>query len=794
MSNESAHLDPAIRSLLSRLRFRIRAYVLLEGLFLALIWVGVTFWIGLAVDYLPILTGSSEMPRTARMVLLAVIGLGVAYVLYYWVLRRLFARLGDRSMALLLERRFRDLETGLVTSVEMSETEGRAEDYDPEMLEQTRQELLAKAEQVQVGEVFESGPLVVSFLVASVLMGTIAVFAALNYPAWEIWTQRLYLLKDRAWPRSALIEVVGIEQQTANGELLPLMDFQDRSLKVAKNANLRVRVRAARSAAVTPDYCTIYYRALDERGGLRKRGRANMIKVKAADEDYAYYMFAGPPFKGIDTRIQFDVVGYDYRVSDYEVQIVNSPALLKVELDCRYPKYIQQEDREPITWAAGVQLPQGSNVTVRAYASKDLKRVEWSIKELDQSGVTEITAEGDDARLFTCEIPSLDETVTLTANLFDRDGVMSENPQQIRIKAATDEPPQVEMALRGIGSAVTPDVVLPWEGKIVDDYAVKQSWIEIQQTPAGSVIPQRFRNLFTIGKQGESQARVDFRLQRNQPDGPQLKPGDRLVVSAMADDNYDLSSDPHQGAGDSYELEVVSAEDLVAMLEARELGLRRRFEQIIEEMTQTRDMLVRVRVSDAKTGAGAEPEDRLVEPGEKKEKKDPVKQAERDQTLRLLRTQQSLQQARKSMQELGGVAGAFYEIRDELTNNRIDSQDRKERIENKVAAPIKTIADEMFPDLDERLSRLEKELLDDIDQQLYNLKIGDEAARLSVEKTDEILVQMNEVLQQMLDLEDFNEMLEIVRSMIKQQEKLITDTQKAKEQDILGGILDDDEE
>ena len=59
-----------IQSRLAQLRRRIKTYVWLEGISLALVWLGATFWIGLAIDYLPVLVGASEMPRAARMVLL----------------------------------------------------------------------------------------------------------------------------------------------------------------------------------------------------------------------------------------------------------------------------------------------------------------------------------------------------------------------------------------------------------------------------------------------------------------------------------------------------------------------------------------------------------------------------------------------------------------------------------------------------------------------------------------------------------------------------------------------------
>src|SRR3954463_10456917 len=113
-------LTPDLQSLLTGLRWRIRLYIWAEGIALALIWLGLMFWFGLALDYLPVLIGASEMPFAPRAVLLAANGLALAYILYRWIGRRVLVPLGDRSLALVLERRFGDFHDSLVTAVEMA--------------------------------------------------------------------------------------------------------------------------------------------------------------------------------------------------------------------------------------------------------------------------------------------------------------------------------------------------------------------------------------------------------------------------------------------------------------------------------------------------------------------------------------------------------------------------------------------------------------------------------------------------------------------------------------------------
>src|SRR4029079_18664001 len=103
--NEIA-LTPDLESLLAGLRWRIRFYIWAEGTALAIIWLGFMFWISFGLDRLPVFLGASEMPAAPRAVLLGMTGVVLAAIFYRWVVRRAFVPLGDRSMALLLERRF----------------------------------------------------------------------------------------------------------------------------------------------------------------------------------------------------------------------------------------------------------------------------------------------------------------------------------------------------------------------------------------------------------------------------------------------------------------------------------------------------------------------------------------------------------------------------------------------------------------------------------------------------------------------------------------------------------------
>src|SRR4051794_6393155 len=204
-------LTPDLESLLAGLRWRIRLYIWAEGIALALIWLGLMFWVGLALDYLAVLMGSSEMPLAPRAVLLAANGIALAYILYHWIGKRTFVPLGDRSLALILERRFGGFNDSLVTVVEMAELPDHASAFSRELLSRTAAEAQAGVGGVRYRDVFNSMSLAAKLLAAVLVCGSLLAFMSTNTSAFDQAMQRLYLLSDKPWPRAAKIEVVGIE-------------------------------------------------------------------------------------------------------------------------------------------------------------------------------------------------------------------------------------------------------------------------------------------------------------------------------------------------------------------------------------------------------------------------------------------------------------------------------------------------------------------------------------------------------------------------------------------------------
>ena len=77
------------------------------------VWLGAAFWGSLAIDWI------FEPPRPVRLAVLAAASVGLAVVLFLFILRRAFVRFSNRNMATILERQFPQFNDSLLTSVSL---------------------------------------------------------------------------------------------------------------------------------------------------------------------------------------------------------------------------------------------------------------------------------------------------------------------------------------------------------------------------------------------------------------------------------------------------------------------------------------------------------------------------------------------------------------------------------------------------------------------------------------------------------------------------------------------------
>jgi hypothetical protein len=401
---------------------------------------------------------------------------------------------------------------------------------------------------------------------------------------------------------------------------------------------------------------------------------------------------------------------------------------------------------------------------VRAKANKPLVAVQVDAADEQPGPAETATLAAGDRHAFTYRIGKLDKDRSLLFTLLDADGIRSRDPVRLSLAAVADEPPRLALQLRGIGPAVVPKARLPVAGQLDDDYGVARAWFECTVNQGKPV--ERPIDLAAVDPTSlKLQAQLDL-------EPLALKPGGKLLVSVKAADRCDSRAQPNVGTSERWLLDVVTAEQLRAMLEARELVLRQRFEAIIAEVTETRDLLSGI---DFRSPAGVKPAAKAAKPkpGAVEPNDEGAGQESSARERILVRVERALQNARKNCQETLGVAEAFDEIALELINNRVDTEELIGRVRTGIAEPLRRVGDQMFPELDRRLERLRARLAS---------KSAEELRTAGRQQVEAILVAMQHVLGRMLELESFNEAVELLRSIIEQQQKLNEQTRQRQKQ------------
>ncbi len=851
-------LDPQLRQLLSSLRGRVRRYIVADSLLALLALLLSAFWIGLLVDFLPVRLGGTEMPRSARTVLLLVVGIALVVLIARLLIGRLRRPLPDDSLALLVERHHPELGGRLVTAVQLNREHRQGDSHSPALLQQVHAEAARAVGGVDSNRIFRWRPLWKKVgLVVPLALAT-AGFAAFSPSAFGRAASRLLLLTDAPWPRQARLEMVGIElpaitADESDPQPPKLIEFRERVARLPRGSSGTLRIAAAAENAIVPEVCTAYFTTA---GGIQ--GQANLRRVGRVVDGEQTFVLDGPPLAGLSETVTLSIRGLDARLDDFRIEAVEPPALSKLTVVATDPAYLRPlptGDAEPasstrrIDYQAGLRVREGSDTILTAKSSVPLGKVDARMlvagNPVDAPPVT-LSADGSE---FSVAIEDFRRPATIIVVPEDREGISAQVPYRYFLGVVADEKPEVEMRLRGIGTAVTPNARIPLQGRAEDDYEIANALVTLSSVAtapaAAAVEPAEGEEVaappavpapsvplpIETGRDGEFEMLVDLReLAAAQPPAfPALEPGAAINLLAEASDRYDLDGQTHRSASQLYRLEIVTPENLLALLERRELALRARLEQTIEETRLMRDSLSGLTAEldtpptpappaeaapeisppaeaapEIPTSAEAAPETPAAEtpaaeasPAAGGESPQPESAAavveapaaveadspQRQRQILRLRTQQIGLQATKTADELQGIATSLDDLLEEMANNRVDSVDRSERIGGGVRDPLRKVIAGDLALLVDQIRGVEQRI---------GVVAADPAEPTSaaasaqaVQTAEQVLLQLTAILEKMLDLESYNEILDMVRELIENQDELMEETKKEQKRRVL---------
>jgi hypothetical protein len=682
-----------LRGLLADLRRSTRRWIWGESLALVCLAGAVVFWGSLAIDWL------LEPPPWWRMAVAVAAVAGLASLVVGKLVGRLATPLPDTALATLVERSHPAFRDSLSTAIELADRP--RDDVDPQLLARTAAEAAALVDQVDSARLFRRRRLMGLVLGGLAGVASIAGLALARPALADLWVRRNVMFREDPWPRQVALTAAG---------------FVDGRRIVARGSDVDVIVKAA-ADRVVPDVVD-----------LRSRGagswRTDRMGTRGGVVDGAQAF--GHVLKNVTEDLTLEVRGGDARLRNLRLVAVDAPALARLEIAYTLPDYLGGGRRQAAA-SRIVQVPAGSVVEIACTATKPLSAASMASVADGSEEVVGSLAGPNAGRTITASVGPVAGDRTLVARFTDTDGLENREPVSFVLSAVNDAPPQVMVRMPGISTAVTPRAVLPFVGTIADDHGLASARVVLRVVDGAEV------------DQPVSRVQAGAAIVELTPDAPErvaleplaLAAGRRLTVSVVATDGCGLAGGPNEAASDAWNLDVVTPEALLAMLEAREIILRRRFESTVADLVQSRDRLAAPAV--------------------------PADEAAGDDAARLLEA------ATRAAGETAEIAAAFRSIRDELAHNALLSAELENRLVVQIAEPLGRIAAADLPGVAATCRR--RAPRDEI-----------------VQAADAVLARMRAVLDRMMELESFNEVVDQLRGLIRTQEEIRAETLRRQKQ------------
>jgi hypothetical protein len=651
---------------------------------------------------------SIEPPGWVRLGMLASGGGLLVWLCITKLVGRLLTPLPDAALAVVVERAHPACRDSLSTAIELADRP-RA-DVDPDLVRRTTADAVAMLGDIRTAPIFRRRELMMLAVGGAMALATVATLVAARPAVAGLWTRRMLALTDEPWPRRVQLDVEG---------------FPGGVRTVARGSDVDV-IAHVRSGGGLPDVVELRMKAPDgwrtERMGSRggTTGEAGSF---------------GHVIRNAVADTELEIRGGDARLGGLRLRVVEPPDLAGLQIDYQPPTYLGGDERRAASTRL-VRVPRGSQVRLTCTATKSLSEARLTATPAGSAAApaTLATLEADsgaDRRVITATIDALDADASVELSLTDTEGLANREPIRISLTAVADAAPQVGLGIAGASTAVTPQAQLPLAGTLTDDHGLADAAVVLGRGT------DEARVRVPIARVRDGLPVIDF-----SPEAPEivplaplgLKPGDRLTVTVEARDGCGLAGGPNIGRSDTWTLDVVTPEALRSLLEAREIMLRRRFETVIGDLGQARAVL-------------AEPP-RGRDDGEPSASPSPEAAA----------AARCSEAAARSAGETGEIATAFRGIRRELDINGVLTPELDARLSTQIATPLQRLAESDLPAVVRACQAA--------------ATAGGRPTAPLVQRVDAALASMRAVLDTMLELESFNELVERLRAVIRTQEEI----------------------
>ncbi len=696
-------LDHKVTTRLRVVGARVRRYVLVEGLAWVMGFLLLGAGVQLALDY-----GTRGLRLSMRASLLGVIVIGVVWQVWKRLARPLRVRPQLWDVANLVERRYPELSSSLISAVRFARGEvGPAGINSPELVASVIADVGARSAKLDFNAVLDPRRVrqAVAALLVMAAVGTGATAASPEVVG--LWFRRNVLLTNDPWPKQThlIVDIEGDELIGARGDDLIIQ---------------------AHAQGVQPREVDIVFETASG-----DRGREVMVTV-GSQGSYRYRY----TFKKAQEDFVFHLEGGDDRTEPIHARLLERPRVSESEMRITPPAYTRGD---AVTLGDGERAAQalpGSTVTISVLTNKPVTQA--TLMAGRRKVAEAITADG---RLVATFAPQ--ETHTYHFALTDEVGLDNRRPVRFSLRVVPDEPPRARMKLPGVGDMITPDAVLPIEIECADTFGLASAELVYRVSREGA-------DDVTIPLPTFKQHLTNFTTSISWPVATDnLVAGEVLTLWVRAAD-FNSVTGPGRAASPEVTLRVVTREELLEELSRREQEYRVEFERLIDSQERLRGSLLsifgRFRENDRL--------DTLVTD---------LAQPERRQ--------------RNIAGSVNVIRQQFEQILASLVVNRLDNKEERERLGDQIITPLTQLAKRGLVAAADMIRQWSREATAEKADQIDPQQVA-------------VLSQMRSVRDNMIQWEGYQEVVSMLRDIIRLQQELQNETRKAL-QDQASDVFDD---
>lgn len=505
------------------------------------------------------------------------IAFGIVGVVAYLTWTRLIKFLGilvsDDDLALFIERRYPELNSRLISALQLSRTRGENPGFNsPELIDALVQDAGNAVRTVKFDSILAPGRVMGPFMLA---LAGVALLAglAVAFPAYSsIYLQRIIGINAR-WPKLTDLRVLGFE----NGTML-----------VAKGDNVKVVVEPR---GVQPNKVLIHYRFENNEGGTDIMGavgvytceacgkearREGVCQEEACKKANKRTRLAGSRFEftfsQVITPFSFYVSTRDVETDRYTVKVLNPPEIRDLQLYFRHPAYLKSEDTpadRPVV-DPNIQVPKFTEVTVHAICTEELSEAEllYGLKGKEERRPAQVIEDSHGLRVARATFVVDKDLSEYSMRVRARNGLWNRDPQRYQIKGVDDKAPEFDIREPKAGNDITRECIHPVFMRVTDDHGVKSVWMKITLNAGGKKVQVpdvKFEGPHLIGAYGDKSITINYNLEFEKL---HLSEKDQVEVQFFAQDFKDIDK-PNIRESKVYTFRIVSVVELEKSLEGQ---------------------------------------------------------------------------------------------------------------------------------------------------------------------------------------------------------------------------------